>query len=302
MPFGAGLGYAAERAVVVGAGAIALFTDDPTGWTVRAEPREGLDTFRDSLAGSDIELHVHASYLVNLATPDPEVARRSVMRLIHELEIARSYGARTLNVHVGSHKGSGVDVGIARAGVALAAVLAARPADVVEPRLVLEDSAGQGAAVGVTVEELAAILEAAQARGADPARLGVCLDTAHLWSAGHALDDPDSIDALLARADALLGAQALMLVHANDSRARAGSRTDRHEHLGAGAIGAVGLGHLLSHPRLESVPMILETPGMQAGWDAVNMARVRELLARQPLTPLMPEGLAHGTMLARTAY
>jgi deoxyribonuclease-4 len=147
------------------------------------------------------------------------------------------------------------------------------------PRLVLEDSAGQGDSLGVTIEELGCILDAAERRGVPRQRLGVCLDTAHLWGAGYDLDDPGSVDAMLAGLDQVVGGDGLAMIHLNDSLAPKGSRADRHQHIGQGRIGERGLGHLVRHPRLSTVPMILETPGMEHGWDAVNMARVRALLA-----------------------
>jgi len=284
-----GMRQAAERARLVGAGAIAVFTDNPTAWASREEPPDGLDEFRGQMRAWRIELVVHASYLVNLATPDPAALERSIVRMSNEMDTARGFGASALNVHIGSHKGSGLEASIERVGEALARILDERPADGADPRLVLEDSAGQGDGVGVTIEELGAILDAAQRRGADRSRLGVCLDTAHLWGAGYAMDDPVAIDHLLENADRLLGRDGLALVHLNDSRVRRGSRTDRHEHIGGGSIGGDGLGHLLRHPRLADVPMILETPGMASGWDARNMARVRSLLAGQPLEALPPE-------------
>jgi deoxyribonuclease-4 len=152
--------------------------------------------------------------------------------------------------------------------------------------LVLEDSAGQGDSIGVTVDELGAIVTAAQAAGADLERLGVCLDTAHLWGAGYALDDPAAIDRLLVELDASLGPQRLVMLHLNDARPPCGSRQDRHAHLGAGRIGLDGLRHLLQHPRLAHVPAYLETPDMGAGWDAVNMDRVRRLMSDDPIDEL----------------
>jgi deoxyribonuclease-4 len=161
--------------------------------------------------------------------------------------------------------------------------------------LVLEDSAGQGDSVGVTLAELGAILRAAADHGADPARVGICLDTAHLWGAGYALDTPAGVDALVEELRREVGLDRLAMLHLNDSRAARGSRMDRHEHVGGGAIGAAGMGALLRHPALTGVPAYLETPGMDTGWDAVNMDRVRRLLAGEPLPDLPPEAyLARG--------
>jgi deoxyribonuclease-4 len=295
VPIARCLRHAAERARLVGAGAIQVFTDNPTAWSSRSEPPDGLDEFRAQLEAGRVELLVHASYLVNLATPDPVVLERSIARMHHELDAARGFGASALNVHIGSHKGSGPKAGIEQVGVTLARILDQRPADDADPRLVLEDSAGQGGGVGVTIEELGAILDAAERHGADRSRLGICLDTAHLWGAGYALDDPMATDGLIDSTETLLGPGGLAMIHLNDSRARRGSRADRHEQIGAGAIGGDGLGHLLRHPRLATLPMILETPGMDTGWDAVNMARVRQLLAHSPLDGLPPEAfLARG--------
>jgi deoxyribonuclease IV len=295
VPIAAGLARAAEQAFLVGASAIQVFTDNPTAWDPRAEPHDGLDAFRESMRAGRIDLMVHASYLVNLATPDQVVFDRSVERMRRELDVARGFGARALNVHIGSHKGTGVAAGIERVGEGLALILDGRPMDGGDPMLVLEDSAGQGGGVGVTLEELGEILDSAERHGAQRSRLGICLDTAHLWGAGYALDEASAIDALLDSTDRLLGPDRLAMIHLNDSRVRRASRLDRHEHIGGGAIGAAGLRHLVCHPRLATVPMILETPGMDAGWDAVNMARVRRLLADEPLDPLPPEAfLARG--------
>lgn len=131
--------------------------------------------------------------------------------------------------------------------------------------------------------ELAEILRAAAAAGCDPARVGLCLDTAHLFGAGYAIDDPGAIDALLAELDASAGPDRLAMLHLNDARHARGSRLDRHEHLAAGGIGRAGMRHLLTHPRLAGVPAYLETPDMDEGWDAVNMDRVRRLIADDPI-------------------
>jgi deoxyribonuclease IV len=274
---------AAERARTLGASAIQVFTDDPKAWAPRSGDIPGLERFRVILDAADIELVVHGSYLVNLASPDPLVHARSVARVRQELAAAAVVGARAVTVHVGSHRGAGVGRGTELAAEAIARILDDTPAvsgrSDPAARLVLETSAGQGDSLGVTIEELGAIEVAAERHGVDPRRLGVCLDTAHLWAAGYGLDDPDAIDELLHVVDATLGSDALAMVHLNDSRASRGSRQDRHENLEAGRIGVSGLSHLVRHPRLAEVPVILETPGLDAGWDAVDMARVRAYLS-----------------------
>lgn len=281
-----GLLAAAERARVLHADAFQVFADDPRAWTPRAGPQPDTDRFRALLAQRGTLLMVHASYLVNLASPDAAVHARSIERMTHELVTATRLGAHAVVVHVGSHRGAGVDVGTERVADAIARLLdgAAREArdDLDRPRLALEVSAGQGDALGATVVGMGAILDACGRRGVDRDRLGVCLDTAHLWGAGHAMDDPTAIDALLAAAETTFGPRAIALVHLNDSRVARGSRQDRHEHIGEGRIGDVGLGHLVRHPRLARVPMILETPGLDTGWDALDLARVRALATGSP--------------------
>jgi deoxyribonuclease-4 len=240
-----------------------------------------LDRFRALLEASDIALLVHASYLVNLASPDPDVHARGIERMRLEMAAAAELGARAVNVHVGSHRGAGIAAGVERVAEAIARIVdpaAGRSG----PLLVLETSAGQGDSLGVSIEELAAVIDAAERRGIDRGRLGVCLDTAHVWSAGYAIGDPFVIDALLTSVDATLGATALAMVHLNDTRVAVGSRQDRHEHLDDGRIGGLGMGHLARHPRLMDVPMLLETPDLDGGWDAVDMARVRAYLAHEP--------------------
>ncbi len=290
LPLGGGLLNAAERARFIGATAIQVFGDNPTAWRRREAPPKQLPAFRERLAGHGIGfVAVHAPYLINLASPDLVFWERSVATLVAELRMAHAYGAHAVNVHVGSHVGQGVERGIARLGEGLRAVQAEIGPDPDGPMIVLENSAGQGDGLGSSIEELAAILEGAARAGADVGRIGFCLDTAHLWGSGHDLDDPDALEVLLLRVDAELGPERLRMLHLNDSRAAKGSRVDRHEHIGAGQIGRSGLRTLLTHPRLAEVPTYLETPGMDSGYDAVNMERVRRLIADEPLDELPPE-------------
>lgn len=288
LPLSGGLLKAAERAREIGATAVQVFADNPTAWRRRTEPPAGIDRFRARLAELDIgPLAIHASYLVNLCGSDEEFRRRSVETLIAEMRMAVHYGARFVNVHIGSHKGLGREEGIARLAAGLLEIDRAvgRAPDV--PLLVLENSAGMGDGVGSRLEDLVGILEAATTAGLEPERLGFCLDTAHLWGAGYDLDDPEALDRLLLRFDAELGPRYLRMLHLNDSRATRGSQRDRHEHIGAGLIGQRGMTALLTHPRLADVPAYLETPGMDLGYDRVNMDRVRRLIAGREL-PRLP--------------
>ena len=290
LPLAGGIVRAVERAAEIGATALQVFADNPTAWKRRSAPPVELPAFRAALARHDVgPVAIHAAYLVNLAGPDPELAARSATVLEAELRAAPGYGARFVNVHIGSHRDTSVAAGIRRLAAAVARVLGEVDAGPGAAILVLENSAGGGWTVGTSVSELARIADAAGRLGVPESRLGFCLDTAHAWGAGIRMDHAPSIDRFLDDFDRRIGLERLHLVHFNDSRAERGSRQDRHEHVGAGRIGADGLGHLLRQPRLRHATFIAETPGMDEGYDAVNVARARALLAGGTLEPLGPE-------------
>ena len=232
-----GLLRAARRSRQIGARALQIFTDNPTAWRRRPEPPLEAPEFVDYGAREGLRtIAVHASYLINLAGSREPFASQSRAGLITEMQRAPSYGATIVNTHIGSHRGVGPAGGLARIVENVRAVLASSPPGV---RLVLENSSGGGDMLGSSVEELAQILEGVGA-GAD--RLGFCLDTAHLWGAGYDISTADGARAVVDRFEELIGLDRLALVHLNDSRSALGSRADRHEHVGAGSIGPVGLG------------------------------------------------------------
>jgi deoxyribonuclease-4 len=290
LPLGAGMVRAVERAHEIGAEALQVFCDNPTAWHRRATlPRE-LPRFRARLAELDIHpLAIHAAYLVNLAGDEPTFHARSIEILASDLRTATTYGASFVNVHIGSHRGAGMEAGIQALASGVAAVLDAVPPGPDVPRLVLEDSAGSGFGLGVTIDELAAIDDALAELGVDRTRVAYCLDTAHLWGAGYDLRSRRTVEALLDELGRRIGLERLVLVHLNDSRSALGSRLDRHEHLGAGRIGATGLRNVLTHPALGHVTFLLETPGMDEGYDAINLERARDIAAGRSLPALPPE-------------
>ena len=311
-----GMVKAADRAVEIGATALQIFSDNPTAWQRRGAPSPEIPAFRERLAAAGIDLlAIHASYLINLAGSIPAYHERSVALLAAELRAARRFGATLVNVHIGSHGGEGVAAGVERVVAAIAQALAVeqepdpgheagddaalpstRPATIL-----LENSAGSGDGLGVDLDELEAIADALAAAGVPTERVGFCLDTAHAWSAGHDLADPDAGDALLEDFDRRLGLDRLALIHLNDSKSERGSRLDRHEHVGAGRIGERGLAYLLQHPRLASTPWILETPGMDVGYDAINLTRARALIAGEALETLPPGAFTLRGSRARAA-
>jgi deoxyribonuclease-4 len=265
-----GLLKAARRARQIGATALQIFSDNPTAWRRRSEPPADAAAFvaycqREGIA----PVAIHASYLINLAGSAEPFARQSVEGLIHEMQRAPAYGATLVNTHIGSHRGGGRGPGIARLAAGVSAVLADSPAGI---RLVLENSAGGGDTLGGTLEELAAIQDAVADGRVD--QLAFCLDTAHLWGAGYDISTASGATSVLDRFDELIGLDRLALVHLNDSRSLLGSRGDRHEHIGAGRIGIAGLAAFLRDPRLPGrTALVMETPGVDEGFDATNMRR-----------------------------
>jgi deoxyribonuclease IV len=301
LPLAAGMLKAVERAHAIGANTLQVFGDNPTAWKRRAGPPPELEAFKARLKQLDIRpVAIHAAYLVNLAGADESFAARSQAVLAHELRTAPSFGARIVNVHAGSHRGSELDVGIARLATRIATVLDDVDDGPEAAMLVLENSAGGGFPVGATVEELERIADAASACHVPDHRLGFCLDTAHLWAAGHRIDRPDVTDRLLDAFERRIGLSRLVLVHLNDAKTEAGSHLDRHEHVGAGRIGERGMGHIVRHPSLANVAFVVETPGMDEGYDAVNVRRARDLLEGRPLPTLPPEAFTVRGSRSRT--
>jgi deoxyribonuclease-4 len=188
-----------------------------------------------------------------------------------------------VNTHIGSHRGGGRERGIRRIVANVDAVLADSPAEVM---LALENSSGGGDNLGSRLEDLAAILDGVAAAGAD--RLAFCLDTAHLWGAGYDISTPAGARDVLDRFATLIGIERLALVHLNDSRSELGSRNDRHEHVGAGRIGPQGLAAFLRDPRLAETTFMLETPGVDEGYDAVNVRRALLLFTGERALPELP--------------
>lgn len=287
LPLAAGMVKAADRAADIGASALQVFVDNPTSWRRRPTLPAELPAFRARLAAADIApVSVHAPYLANLAGPDEETWTRSIALLANEMRVAAAYGAKFVNVHTGSHRGEGFEAGTARLAEGMRRVFEAVGNDAPGVSLVLENSSGGGFGMGSTPAELASIDQAVAALGVPADRTGFCLDTAHLWGAGFDVDTADGVDAFLATFDANVGIGRVRMVHLNDSRSGKGTGLDRHEHLGGGRIGHAGLARFLVHPSLDHVTYITETPGMEEGWDAVNLARARALAAGEALEEL----------------
>ena len=301
LPLATGMVRAVERAHAIGADTLQIFSDNPTAWKRREAPPKELEAYRARLTAFGLgPVAIHASYLINLAGPDPSFFDRSVDLLAHELRNAPTFDARFVNVHIGSHRDTSVAHGVERVADAVASVVAQVDPTPDGALLVLENSAGSGWGVGVDLEQLTAIADAIDRRGVDRRRVGFCLDTAHAWAAGIDIGDPDAVDDVVDEWSARIGLDRLVMVHLNDSKSERGSRLDRHEHVGAGRIGTAGLRRVLTHPALRHVTTYLETPGMDTGYDAVNLARAQSIARGEPLEELPPEAFEQRSASART--
>lgn len=286
-----GFALAVSRARDSGCDAFQIFTQSPSRWQGGAVSAEAASAFREACrsAGYDRPLG-HASYLINLASPDPVVWSRSVEALAVEMERAESLGLLCLVTHPGCHMGGGTSPGISRVSRAIDRVLRGRPDGTVS--LALENTAGQGSAVGRSFDELHAIIDGVSERR----RVAVCLDTCHLHAAGHDLSTRAGVRRALREFDRTIGLDRLCAVHVNDSRKPAGSRIDRHAHVGRGTIGLTGFYALLHSRPLRGLPMILETP-KDGDADRRNLAVLRSLAAARSLE----EGVAGARRAARAA-
>ncbi len=275
MRAGKGLVPALAHGAEIGADSVQIFTQSPRMWKPSQYSDEVLEGYRAAQADhpSVRSTFCHATYLINLASPDPELAAKSRSCLSANLATADGMGAEGLVLHIGSHRGSGFPVALPAVAEALVGAL-----DEVDPAgcpILLENAAGAGDTVGRSFEELAEVLEAA---GGDE-RLGVCLDTQHLWASGVPFATVAEADALVALIDATVGLDRLRCMHLNDSKVAFGANKDRHENLGEGTIGAAALAALLGHPDLQEVPAILEVPGEGDGPRTEDVAAARSILA-----------------------
>ena len=273
---GKGLVPALEHGADIGADAVQIFTQSPRMWKPSQYSDDVLAAYREAQAEhpSVVATFCHATYLINLASPDPELAAKSRSCLTANLSTADGMGAEGLVLHIGSHRGSGFDTALPAVAEALVGSLDEVDADVEGCPILLENAAGAGDTVGRSFEELARVIDAA---GRDE-RLGVCLDTQHLWASGIPFGTVGEADDLIALIEGTVGMARLRCMHLNDSKVDFGANKDRHENIGEGTIGADGLAALLGHPALQDVPAILEVPGEGDGPRTEDVVAAREVL------------------------
>jgi deoxyribonuclease-4 len=253
---------------------VQLFVQSPRAWRFPDHDPADLAAFGERRQELGIGgVLVHSLYLVNLASPNEEFYGKSVTTLCSTMDAACAIGADAVVFHVGSHQGAGFEAGLERVVPALAQACERSNETT---WLLIENSAGAGGTVGRSIEELAALYDAA---GQHP-RLGVCLDSCHLWVSGYDVTDRRALDALLDELDERIGLDRLRALHVNDAQAPLGSNRDRHANVLDGLMGEK-LGVFLGHPKLQGLPAVLEVPGPDNhGPDAAEMKKLRELHAR----------------------
>jgi deoxyribonuclease-4 len=269
-----GIKGALDRAAEIGADAVQLFAQSPRTWHFPVHAEEDLARFRELRAETGIRnVLVHALYLCNLATPDDTMYRKSIETMRATVDAACAIEADGVVFHVGSHLGTGFDAGLARCVPALEQVLDRCSGST---WLLLENSAGAGGTMGRSLDELVALVDAL---GGHP-RLGICLDSCHLYVSGVDVGDPDTVAEVLADLDTRIGLDRLRALHVNDSAEPLGSNRDRHANIGEGLLGEE-LAVFLGNPRLQGLPAVIETAGPdKRGPDANEVRKAKELRAR----------------------
>jgi deoxyribonuclease-4 len=268
-----GLGKGVERGVERGCSAIQVFNQSPRMWRPTAYAEEDFAAFRQAVEGSGIKaILIHAVYLLNCASQDREVRQKSLTSLIQSLRVGDGIGAVGVVLHPGSAKGGQVPKAIKRAGKVISEAL--RESDRCD--LHLENTAGAGGTLGRSFQELAALLDASGAGR----RLGVCLDSCHLYASGFDIKSPAGLSETLDHGLAVLGRDRLRSLHLNDSMTPLGSNRDRHAILGEGELGPSGCATFLSEPRFADLPCVLETGRDGGAVAAEDVAEARKLYKR----------------------
>ncbi len=273
MSVAGGVSQGLARARQIGIEAVQIFTKNNNRWQEKPLDPGEVARFREAAAGFRRELLVsHAGYLINLASADAALHARSVEAARDELDRAEALGLSWVVLHPGSHLGTGEDAGLARIAAALSQLLSATES--YSAGFLVENTAGQGSALGYRFEHLAYLVEEVQSD-----RLGVCIDTCHLFAAGYELRTSAGYRDTMSQLDSTVGLSRVGAVHLNDSKKPFGSRVDRHEHIGQGELGTDGFKYLLNDKRLRHLPMMLETPkGPEMLEDVENLKVLRSLL------------------------
>lgn len=279
MSIAGGYHEAVERAHRAGCDCVQLFTKNNNQWRAKEIEPDEVREFQGALSRRRITHPLsHSSYLINLASPNDELWKKSIDAFVVEIQRAAVLGIPWVVLHPGASMDSGEKAGLKRVIRALREVLKQTRSDATG--CLLETTAGQGTCLGHSFEHLATILDGVP----DTSRLGVCLDTCHVFAAGYAMDTQEAYDRMMGSCATLIGLDRIKAFHLNDSRRELGCRVDRHDHIGRGQLGKESFRLLLNDPRFREIPMYLETPkGEENGrdLDKINLATLRRLCARR---------------------
>ena len=264
---------AVDNAVAMECTAFQIFTRNPRGWAAKPLSSKDISSFKEKLVASKIDRYAtvaHMPYLPNLSSPDEDPFAKSLDSLVNEIKRCSKLGMPFIVAHLGSHKGAGDKTGIEKLVKAFTKAAQDTPDDVM---ILLENTAGQKNSVGSNFEQLASILF--QLKPAK--RFGICLDTCHAFAAGYDLRKEKTASQTLDKFDKAIGFEHLRILHLNDSKGELGCNRDRHEHIGLGQIGELGLSYVIKKANSKKIPIILETPIDERRDDLGNMKKVREL-------------------------
>lgn len=272
MPTTGGLHKAITSGHQIGCTAVQLFTASPRQWRTRPLTEQDIEAFEQARRDTGIDTVIaHDSYLINLAAPNQDILQRSRQAFLEELQRAEALGIRWVVTHMGAYLDSSEEEGLRVLGESVCQLL--DQTEGMHVGIALETTAGQGTNLGYRFEHLARVIEAA----GGSSRLGVCLDTCHVFVAGYDIRTLEALHATLEEFDRVIGLDRLKVIHANDAKKSLGSRVDRHEHIGDGELGLQTFHLILQEPRLKHLPVILETPDPET-MHAENLRRLQQLL------------------------
>ena len=268
-----------EAGVAIGATSIQIFTQSPRMWKPSQYAPEVLAGYRDAQANHPSVTHTfcHATYLINLASPDRELYEKSVACLISNLSVGRGMASSGVVLHVGSHMGAGFETVIKQIAEAFDRAFTTAeqvPPGVPDCPILIENAAGTGGTVGRSLEEIEALIRAC----GNDSRLGICIDTQHLWASGVDYSTVQGTEKLLKEVDDRIGLERLRCLHLNDSKIELGGNRDRHANIDEGTIGSKGLAPFVGHPKIRDLPLLLEVPGTGDGPRAEDVAMARKVV------------------------
>lgn len=277
-----GLEHSIKRALKLGINTMQIFSKNSRSWQEKEYSREEITIFQREWQKTDIyPIFVHASYLINLASPEEEVYQKSVNAFIEEMRrtdyMLGRLGTSYLIVHPGAHRNSGEMSGLEKIANALNTVFRESSSLKLQTMILLENTSGMGSSLGYNFEQLKFIID----NTGYPERIGICFDTCHAFAAGYDLSEEEGLENTITELDKTIGLDKLKVIHINDSKNELNSRKDRHAHIGEGSIGLEGFKRIINHKLLKNLPYILETPRENENDDLKNINIIRSLKSKE---------------------